>query len=179
MLTDNVGKAEIHVPRDRAGTFDPVIVPKHHRKLGSVEQVVLSLTAKGLTTGEISAHPEEIYGTSVSKDTISRITDEMMAWSHKAADLLRTLAWCCTAPSAGLTTASRRVKLYRHGTRADAHARAACSEGWWASSAGRAQVFTVSLTEMSLVEWDLSGARLTVTTWSPTAGVRTHARRYP
>ena len=44
------------MPRDRAGTFEPVIVPKHARKLGSVEQVVLSLTAKGLTTGEISAH---------------------------------------------------------------------------------------------------------------------------
>ncbi|MBB2893593.1 transposase-like protein [Flexivirga oryzae] len=84
VLTDNVGKVEIQVPRDRAGTFEPVIVPKHHRKLGSVEQVVLSLTAKGLTTGEISAHLEEIYGASVSKDTISRITDriseEMNEW---------------------------------------------------------------------------------------------------
>jgi len=49
-------RPEVQVPRDRAGTFEPVIVPKHARKLGSVEQVVLSLTAKGLTTGEISAH---------------------------------------------------------------------------------------------------------------------------
>lgn len=84
VLTDNVGKVEIRVPRDRSGTFEPVIVPKHARKLGSVEQVVLSLTAKGLTTGEISAHLEEIYGASVSKDTISRITDriseEMNEW---------------------------------------------------------------------------------------------------
>ncbi|RNI16480.1 hypothetical protein EFY87_19930 [Flexivirga caeni] len=77
VLTDNVGKVEIQVPRDRAGTFEPVIVPKHARKLGSVEQVVLSLTAKGLTTGEISAHLEEIYAASVSKDTISRITDRI------------------------------------------------------------------------------------------------------
>ncbi len=77
VLTDNVGKIEIQVPRDRSGTFEPVIVPKHHRKLGSVEQVVLSLTAKGLTTGEISAHLEEIYGASVSKDTISRISDRI------------------------------------------------------------------------------------------------------
>lgn len=90
VLTDNVGKVEVQVPRDRAGTFEPVIVPKHHRKLGSVEQVVLSLTAKGLTTGEISAHLEEIYGASVSRDTISRITDriseEMNQWLSRPLD---------------------------------------------------------------------------------------------
>lgn len=90
VLTDNVGKVDITVPRDRTGTFEPVIVPKHHRKLGSVEQVVLSLTAKGLTTGEISAHLEEIYGASVSKDTISRITDriseEMNEWLARPLD---------------------------------------------------------------------------------------------
>lgn len=90
VLTDNVGKVEVRVPRDRAGTFEPVIVPKHHRKLGSVEQVVLSLTAKGLTTGEISAHLEEIYGANVSRDTISRITDriseEMNEWLSRPLD---------------------------------------------------------------------------------------------
>lgn len=84
VLTDNVGRVAVAVPRDRAGTFEPVIVPKHARRLGSVEEVVLSLTAKGLTTGEISAHLEEIYGASVSRDTISRITDrigeEMNEW---------------------------------------------------------------------------------------------------
>lgn len=90
VLTDNVGRVEIQVPRDRAGTFEPVIVAKHHHKLGSVEQVVLSLTAKGLTTGEISAHMEEIYGASVSRDTISRITDrigeEMNEWLARPLD---------------------------------------------------------------------------------------------
>jgi transposase-like protein len=49
------------VPRDRAGTFEPVIVPKRKRRLGGVDQMVLSLSAKGLTHGEISAHLEEIY----------------------------------------------------------------------------------------------------------------------
>lgn len=90
VLTDSVGKVEITVPRDRAGTFEPVIVPKHARRLGSVEAVVLSLTAKGLTTGEISAHLEEIYGASVSKDTIARITDrvseEMNEWLARPLD---------------------------------------------------------------------------------------------
>ncbi len=90
VLTDNAGKVDVTVPRDRAGTFEPVIVPKHHRKLGSVEELVLSLTSKGLTSGEISAHLSEIYGASVSKDTICRITDrvseEMTEWFARPLD---------------------------------------------------------------------------------------------
>jgi transposase-like protein len=66
------------VPRDRNASFEPVIVPKRVRRLGEVDTIVLSLFAKGLTTGEISAHFAEIYGASVSKDTISRITDRVL-----------------------------------------------------------------------------------------------------
>ena len=55
VITD-IGPVEIEVPRDRAGTFEPVIVPKRRRRLGGVDQMVLSLSAKGLTHGEISAH---------------------------------------------------------------------------------------------------------------------------
>jgi putative transposase len=73
VLTDSVGPVEIEVPRDRAGTFEPVIVKKRQRRLNSVDEVVLSLYAKGLTTGEISAHFADIYGASVSKETVSRI----------------------------------------------------------------------------------------------------------
>jgi hypothetical protein len=84
VLTDNVGPLQIDVPRDRDSTFDPVIVKKRQRRLGGVDTIVLSLVAKGLTTGEVSAHFEEIYGASLSKDTISRITDrvlhEMTEW---------------------------------------------------------------------------------------------------
>jgi putative transposase len=84
VLTDNVGPVQIDVPRDREATFDPVIVKKRQRRLGGVDTIVLSLVAKGLTTGEVSAHFEEIYGASLSKDTISRITDrvltEMTEW---------------------------------------------------------------------------------------------------
>lgn len=84
VLTDSVGPVTIEVPRDRDGSFEPVIVKKHQRRLTQVDEVVLSLTARGLTTGEIAAHFEDIYGARVSKDTISRITDkvteEMQAW---------------------------------------------------------------------------------------------------
>jgi putative transposase len=75
VLTENTGHVEIDVPRDRAGTFTPQIVRKRQRRLTGVDEIVLSLYAKGLTTGEISAHFTEIYGASVSKETISRIED--------------------------------------------------------------------------------------------------------
>ena len=84
VLTDAAGEVDIEVPRDRDGSFEPVIVKKRQRRLSDVDEVVLSLYAKGLTTGEISAHFAEVYGASVSKDTVSRITDrvieEMQAW---------------------------------------------------------------------------------------------------
>lgn len=78
VLTEHSGPVEIDVPRDRQGTFDPQIVKKRQRRLNGVDEVVLSLYAKGLTTGEISAHFAEIYGASVSKETISRITDKVL-----------------------------------------------------------------------------------------------------
>jgi putative transposase len=78
------------VPRDREGTFEPQIVKKRQRRLTEVDEIVLSLYAKGMTTGEISAHFAEIYGASVSKETISRITDkvvaEMTEWSTPPLD---------------------------------------------------------------------------------------------
>ncbi len=87
VLTDNAGKVEIAVPRDRAGSFEPVIVKRHQRRLNDVDAIVLSLYARGLTTGEISAHFAEVYGAEVSKDTVSRITDkvieDMQAWSSR------------------------------------------------------------------------------------------------
>lgn len=74
VLTDATGPVQIGVPRDRVGTFEPQIVRKRQRRLSGVDEVVLSLYAKGLTTGKISAHFADIYGASVSKETISRIT---------------------------------------------------------------------------------------------------------
>jgi putative transposase len=90
VVSGNSGPVEIDVPRDRAGTFEPQIVKKRQRRLGEVDEMVLSLYAKGLTTGEISAHFSEIYGASVSKETVSRITDrvleEMQAWATRPLD---------------------------------------------------------------------------------------------
>ena len=77
VLTE-IGPVEIEVPRDVDSSFDPQIVKKRQRRLTGIDEIVLSLTAKGLTTGEISAHFQDIYGASVSKDTISRITDKVI-----------------------------------------------------------------------------------------------------
>jgi putative transposase len=90
VLTDGTGHVKLDVPRDRAGTFEPQIVRKRQRRLNGVDEIVLSLYAKGLTTGEISAHFAEIYGASVSKETVSRITDkvieEMQSWQNRPLD---------------------------------------------------------------------------------------------
>ncbi len=87
VLTHATGEVELAVPRDREGTFEPVIVRKRQRRLTEVDEIVLSLYARGLTTGEIAAHFDQIYGASVSKETISRITDkvleEMQTWSTR------------------------------------------------------------------------------------------------
>ena len=89
VLTE-IGPVEIEVPRDTDASFQPQIVRKRQRRLTGVDEIVLSLTARGLTTGEISAHFAEVYGASVSKETISKITDkvveEMTEWSNRPLD---------------------------------------------------------------------------------------------
>jgi putative transposase len=89
VLTE-IGPVELEVPRDRAGTFEPVIVPKRRRRLNGVDALVCSLSAKGLTHGEICAHLAEIYGAEISKESITRITDRvlegMSQWQNRPLD---------------------------------------------------------------------------------------------
>ena len=84
------GPLQIDVPRDRAGTFEPVAVAKRQRRLGSIEDIVLSLSARGMTHGDISAHLADVYGSEVSKTTISTITDKvldgMAEWQNRPLD---------------------------------------------------------------------------------------------
>jgi putative transposase len=77
-VVTEIGPVEIEVPRDRDGSFEPAIVRKRQRRLDGIDAIVLSLTARGLTTGEIAAHFAEVYGAKVSKDTISKITDKVV-----------------------------------------------------------------------------------------------------
>jgi transposase-like protein len=91
-VTTEIGQVELAVPRDRAGTFEPVTVPKYQRQLDGLAANVISLYGKGMTTGEIQAHLEEIYGTTISRETISKITDriveDMLAWQNRPLDRL-------------------------------------------------------------------------------------------
>lgn len=89
VLTD-IGPVPIEVPRDRNGSFQPRIVGKRQRRLTGVDGLVLSLSAKGLTHGEICAHLADVYGASVSKQTVSAITDAvvegMLDWQNRPLD---------------------------------------------------------------------------------------------
>lgn len=86
VLTDD-GELELAVPRDRAGSFAPQLVPKHARRLPGFDAKVLSLYARGLTVREIQAHLEELYAVAIAPDLVSAVTDavvdEVAAWQQR------------------------------------------------------------------------------------------------
>src|SRR5260221_2896809 len=89
VLTE-IGEVEIEVPRDRDGSVEPKIVAKRQRRLAGVDELVISLTAKGLTTCQLSTHHADVYDVHISRDTISRITDavveELTGWQSRPLD---------------------------------------------------------------------------------------------
>jgi transposase-like protein len=89
VLTE-AGPVEIDVPRDRDSSFEPKLVAKRQRRLSGLDDLVISLSAKGLTHGEICAHLAEVYGAEVSKQTITTITEKVMEgmaeWQNRPLD---------------------------------------------------------------------------------------------
>jgi hypothetical protein len=89
-VTTEIGKMTINVPRDREGTFEPQIVPKHQRRLAGFDDAVISLYSKGMTTGDIVSHLEEVYDTTISRDLVSTVTarvgEEMRLWQNRPLD---------------------------------------------------------------------------------------------
>ena len=78
-LKTSFGEMELEIPRDRKGEFEPQILKKHQTSLsGDIEEKILSMYAKGMTTSDIETHIREIYGISVSDSTISRVTDKIL-----------------------------------------------------------------------------------------------------
>ncbi|MHC2393619.1 IS256 family transposase [Bradyrhizobium liaoningense] len=77
LLTDD-GEIEIEVPRDRAGTFEPVIVAKGQTRFDGFDEKIISLYGRGMTVREIQGHLAELYGTEVSPDLISKVTDAIL-----------------------------------------------------------------------------------------------------
>ena len=100
-LITEVGPVDVEVPRDRDSSFEPVTVKKRQRRLNGVDSMVISLTAKALTTGEVHAHLAETYGTDVSRETISKITDrvleELADWQNRPLD--GCIRWCSSTRS--------------------------------------------------------------------------------
>ena len=91
VITD-IGPVQVEVPRDRDASFEPRIVAKRQRRMAGVNDLVVSLVAKGLTTGEVAAHLAEIYDIEVSRETISNITDRVLdglaEWQSRPLDLV-------------------------------------------------------------------------------------------
>jgi putative transposase len=91
VLTED-GEIDIAVPRDRNGTFEPVIVPKGERRLDGFDDRIVSLYARGMTVREIQGHLQELYGVEVSPDLISRVTDavleEVREWQTRPLDVV-------------------------------------------------------------------------------------------
>ncbi len=82
-LKNDNGQIEISVPRDRNGEFDPVIVKKYERTIGPIEDKIISMYAKGMTTRDIQSHVEELYGIEVSPVLISNITEKVVETAIK------------------------------------------------------------------------------------------------
>ena len=89
-LKGEFGELPIEVPRDRHGTFEPQLIPKHQTRWAGFDDKILSLYARGMTVREIQAHLEEMYGTEVSPSLIASITDavaeEVKAWQSRPLD---------------------------------------------------------------------------------------------
>ena len=77
-VTSSMGTIDLDIPRDRKGDFEPQIVKKNQTDISNIEDQVLSMYAKGMTTGDIEAHLKELYDLDISDSTISRITDKIM-----------------------------------------------------------------------------------------------------
>ena len=91
-LKGEFGELPIEIPRDRDGTFEPELVPKHQTRWSGFDGKILSLYARGMTVREIQAHLEEMYGAEVSPSLISSVTDavvdEVKAWQGRPLDAI-------------------------------------------------------------------------------------------
>jgi putative transposase len=96
-LKGDFGEIELETPRDREGTFEPKIVPKHQTRWTGFDDKILSMYARGMSTREIQAHLEEIYGVEVSPTLISNVTeavqDEVRTWQNRPLEQLYLIVY--------------------------------------------------------------------------------------
>ncbi|MFA5242582.1 MAG: transposase, partial [Sulfuricella sp.] len=96
-LKGEFGELPIEIPRDRHGSFEPQLIPKHQTRWTGFDDKILSLYARGMTVREIQGHLEEMYGTEVSPSLISSVTDAVIddakAWQSRALDALYPIVY--------------------------------------------------------------------------------------
>ncbi len=96
-VKNRFGQSEIKVPRDRNSDFEPVVVPKHKSTSLSIENIVISLYAKGMSVSDIEDELYEIYGYKLSTSSISIITDrvnqEVLEWQNKPLESVYCVVW--------------------------------------------------------------------------------------
>lgn len=93
----DAGELEIEVPRDREGSFEPLLVPKRQRRLAGFDEKVIALYSRGMTTREIQGHLEDLYKVEVSPSLISTVTDEVLdevrAWQSRPLEPLYAIVY--------------------------------------------------------------------------------------
>lgn len=91
------GELKLSIPRDRQGTFEPVLVPKHQRRLSGLDEKILALYARGMSTRDIALQLQELYGVQISPAIISEVTDEVSedvkAWQCRPLDELYPITY--------------------------------------------------------------------------------------
>ena len=96
-LKGEFGELPIEIPRDRQGSFEPQLIPKHQTRWAGFDDKILSLYARGMTVREIQSHLEEMYGTEVSPTLISSVTDavveEVKAWQSRPLDAVYPIVY--------------------------------------------------------------------------------------
>lgn len=96
-IKTSLGESEIQVPRDRDASFNPIIVPKRQNMLDGLENVIVSLYAKGMSNSDIEEQIREVYNFEVSTSTISRITDtvsnDIVAWQNRPLEPVYLIVW--------------------------------------------------------------------------------------
>ena len=109
-----IGPVGIEVPRDRAGMFEPVLVPKRSGRVsGGLDDMVISLYAHGMSVRDILHHLKQVYGTELSAETVSRITDavleEVKAWQSRPLDPVYAVVFPAAIGAGSATTTSCRA----------------------------------------------------------------------
>ena len=96
-IQSEYGEATLSIPRDREGSFEPIVVPKHQKRGSSIERLVISLYAKGMSVSDIESEMQEIYGLSLSPSSISIITNKVtqsaVEWQNRPLESLYMIVW--------------------------------------------------------------------------------------